>query len=499
MVATVPSCTAGEQAGSAAVSGGGRLASLSVAPLALTPSFSPDIHDYIVRCAANTNTLQISWTTAGGANVSLVTPMESDGSPAQSTTVSYGSSPQDVTVRLAEDQAAVVRSDADARSSEYWIRCLPHDFPAITVTENTNAGRAGDGLFLLGTAVVALEDGSFAMALDIHGTPVWYRRSEKPVVNLDLVAPNVVSCTVNAVTAGFVTDPSATYEIRDLATGLTTYVQAVGTPTDVHELRTLANGNHLVQSATLISGIDLTGLQQFGADSTVVDWVLQEIDISGALVWTWRASDHIDVVRESTYPQKSFAQGQTVVDAFHFNSEDEAPNGDLLVSARNLDAVFLISKASGKIAWKLGGTAYNRDGAQLLRLQGDPGFFRQHDARFVSKDAITLFDNESGTMVPARAVAFSIDLAGGTATPTWQRTGPAPSGAMGSARLQTDGHVVVGWGGPMNGSTALTEFDDAGHDLLEIAFPSGSMSYRAIKVPLGSLDLGIMRRAVGTL
>jgi hypothetical protein len=40
--------------------GGGRLASLSVAPLKLTPSFSPDIHDYVVRCAANTNTVQLS-------------------------------------------------------------------------------------------------------------------------------------------------------------------------------------------------------------------------------------------------------------------------------------------------------------------------------------------------------------------------------------------------------------------------------------------------------
>jgi hypothetical protein len=499
VLATLPSCTAGEQVSGGAATGGGRLASLSVAPLALTPSFSPDIHDYVVRCAATTNTLQLSWTTTGGANVSLVTPTESDGSSAQSTTVSYGTSARDATVRLAEDQAAVLRADVDGRSSEYWIRCLPHDFPAITVTENTNAGRPADGFYLLSTAVVASTDGSFAMVLDIHGTPVWYRRAEKPVINLDLIAPNVLSYTVNAVPAGFGTDPSATYELHDLATAKTTYVQAVGSPTDVHEFRALASGDHLVQSYALINGIDLTGLLQFGADSTVADCVLQEIDRSGALVWTWRASDHIDIVRESTYPQKSFAQGQAVVDAIHCNSEDEASNGDLLVSARNLDAVFLISKATGKVIWKLGGAAYSRDGAQVLRLTGDPGFFRQHDARFVSSGAITLFDDETGQMAPARAVAFAIDLAAGTATPAWQRTGSATSVvAMGSARLQADGHVVVGWGGPTSGSAALTEFDDAGHDLLDIAFPSGSMSYRAIKVPLGSLDLGFLRRSVGT-
>jgi hypothetical protein len=403
-----------------------------------------------------------------------------------------------VTVRLAEDQAAVLRVDADAQSSEYWIRCLPHDFPAITVTEDANTGLPGAGLFLLGTTIVAAGDGSFAMVLDVHGTPVWYRRAAQSVINLDLVAPNVLSYTVNTVPSGFGTDPNATYELHDLATARTTHVQAVGTPTDVHELRTLANGDHLVQSYAFLNEIDLTGLQQFGPDSTVADCVLQEIDNSGALVWTWRASDHIDIVRESTAPQASTVNGQTVVDPFHCNSEDEAQNGDLLVSARHLDAVFLISKATGKIVWKLGGTAYSRDGAQLLRLQGDSGFFRQHDARFVSNDTITLFDDESGQTAPARALAFSVDLAGGTATPIWQRTGPATSGAMGSVRLQADGHVVVGWGAPESGHTTLTEFDDVGHDLLDFAFPSGEASYRAIKVPLGSLDLGILRRAVGT-
>jgi hypothetical protein len=498
ILATLPSCTTTEPS-PPAMSGGGPLASLSVAPLVLTPSFSPDIHDYLVRCATGTNTLQLSWTT-GGASVSLVTPTEPDGSDgsAPQSMASYGSSAQDVAVRLAEDQAAVLRVDADAQSSDYWIRCLPHDFPAITVTENTTAGLASAGLYLLGTTIVAAGDGSFAMVLDVHGTPVWYRRAAQPVINLDLVAPNALSYTVNTVPSGFGTDPNARYELHDLAAARTTYVQAVGTPTDVHELRTLANGNHLVQSYAFLDGVDLTGLLQFGPNSTVADCVLQELDNAGAVVWTWRGSDHIDIVRESTVPLASTVNGQTVVDPIHCNSEDEAPNGDLLVSARNIDAVFLISKATGKIVWKLGGAAYSRDGAQLLRLQGDSGFFRQHDARFVSNDTITLFDDESGQTAPARAVAFSIDLAGGTATPIWQRTGPATSGAMGSVRLQADGHVVVGWGAPETGHTTLTEFDEAGHDVLDVAFPSGETSYRAIKTPLESMDLGILRRAVGT-
>jgi len=505
------------------------LASLSVSPLPLSPSFSPEIHDYAVRCAAGVNTLELSWAAAGGASVSLVTPARADGSsprlataldgsaqsarPAsgsllrdagvldgsrsRSETVSYGSSARGVAVELAEDQAAVLRVDGAPPVDEYWIRCLPHDFPTILVTENADAGALGEGYFLFGTAVEPPGDGSFAMVLDTHGTPVWYLRAAQTVFNLDLVAPNVISFMVNTAPAGFGTDPNASYELRDLASGNRTYVKAVGTPTDLHEFRTLSNGDHLVQAYDIVRGVDLTGLQKFGPGSTVADCILQELDGAGAVVWSWRASDHIDIVRESTIPQAPVLDGETVVDPIHLNSEDEAENGDLLVSARHLDAVFLVSKATGKIVWKLGGTAYSRDGAQLLRLQGDTGFFRQHDARFLSKDTITLFDDESLISAPARAVAYSIDLASGTATRIWQDVGPASSIAMGSARVLADGHVVAGWGLPASGHVAVTEFDGTGHDLFEIAFPSGEPSYRGVKVPAGSFDVDVLRRSVG--
>ncbi len=432
-------------------------------------------------------------TTAAKAS-SLRDAGAADAAPWETETVSYGSSAKDVTVELAEDQAATLRVDGAA---EYWIRCLPHDFPTILVTEKADAGARGDGFYLLGTAITPPGSASFAMVLDVHGTPVWYLRAAQTVFDVDLAAPNVISFLTAAAPSGFGTDPNARWELRDLASGRSTYVKAVEGPTDLHEFRILANGDYLVQSYDLVGGVDLTGLQKFGPDSTVADCVLQELDRSGALVWTWRAGDHIDMVRESTIPESAAVNGQTVVDPIHVNSVDEAANGDLLVSARHLDAVFLVSKQTGKIVWKLGGAAYSRDGAQLLQLKGDTGFFRQHDARFVSKDTISLFDDESLMAAPARAVAYSIDPTSGTATRVWQDIGPTSSVAMGSVRVLPNDGVVVGWGLPSSGYGGVTEFDKSGHELFEIGLPSGEPSYRAVKVPPGSFDLDVLRRAVG--
>ncbi|HEY8088482.1 MAG TPA: hypothetical protein VIF09_11570, partial [Polyangiaceae bacterium] len=44
------------------------------APLALTPAFSPDVHDYSVRCAAGTNVLSVTMTASDGADSLLLQP-----------------------------------------------------------------------------------------------------------------------------------------------------------------------------------------------------------------------------------------------------------------------------------------------------------------------------------------------------------------------------------------------------------------------------------------
>ena len=106
--------------------------------------------------------------------------------------------------------------------------------------------------------------------------------------------------------------------------------------------------------------------------------------------------------------------------------------------------MLLVSKTTGHVVWKLGGTAYNKDGAQILTIQDDPetAFYLQHDARFQPNGNISLFDDHSAcgrcdlewpgasstrsTSAPARPLlvwqyqgtASSAFLAASAATPT---------------------------------------------------------------------------------
>ena len=451
-------------------------------PLALSPAFAPDIHDYTLRCAQGTNALTLTASVGTAGTVSLASP---------TALPIPGGLP--IALQLNEDQAVVLNVSApDGQLAQYWFRCLPHDFPTLAVAMHRDAGQPTPGWYLMGNSVVASGESGFAMILDGNGTPVWYSRSPGGALNVERLANNTVT---------YFEETLAQYRVRHLDTGQVSTVGAVGLPTDVHELQQLPSGNYLLLSYPPLTGIDLTGLQSYGSDSAILDCVIQEVDPSGALKWQWRASDHIDPVQESTYPTMLTANGQSLIDVYHCNSIEADGNGDLLVSARHLDSVFFIAKQTGKIVWKLGGARYSKDGAQLLTMLDAPNaaFFRQHDARFLADGGISLFDDQTAMPAPAvaRGAEYRLDFAAGTAQLTMQYPGPTSSLAMGSFRHYEDGSRVVCWGAPSTGLLAVSEFDAAGANLLDISFGGQDYSYRGLKVPVSSFDLNVLRQAVG--
>jgi hypothetical protein len=169
-----------------------------------------------------------------------------------------------------------------------------------------------------------------------------------------------------------------------------------------------------------------------------------------------------------------------------------------------MNAVLLVSKITGQVVWKLGGTAYNRDGAEMLTVQSDPegAFYMQHDARFQPNGDISLFDDHSaaaGVTAVARGVEYALDLTAGTASIAWQHQGFASSTYLGSFRRYADGTNLIGWGGYDGSSNlAFSEVDSDGHDLLDVVFlDRGDWSYRAEKVPVGTFDIDVLRGTAG--
>jgi hypothetical protein len=470
------------------------LASLSVSPLALSPAFSPSIHDYVVRCAAGTNSLTIAMTAKPRSTVWLAAP-----------TATEPSASQTVPVQLSENQAAVVEAaDANGLRAQYWIRCLPADFPGLTVAAHPANGTPTPGWYLAGNLLGPAGEGPYAMILDGHGTPVWYRRAAQGnALNVTAVGKNTVGYMSQVAIQGFITDPNATFDIYSLESGAIQPVRTVGMPTDLHEFQTLPNGDHLLLSYPLKRGVDLTGLSGDpppGPNSTIADCVVQDVRPNGQLAWEWRASDHTNIVAENQSPGKTNVNGETVYDVFHCNSLDATPSGDVLVSLRHFSAVDLIRRSDGKILWKLGGNPVSGDGAQIIQIQNDPPFRFQHDARMLPNGHVTLFDNEALFLPPARAVEYALNFTTGTAQPVFQYVSPSGqvSLATGSFRRYSDGDSVICWGvDSARDGALLTEIDSAGRDLLDISFGAPSVSYRAVKVPPPRFDVNVLRQTAG--
>jgi hypothetical protein len=479
--AGLPDAVPGDTAGPDADAAPPTPASIAVMPLTLEPHFSPEVHDYYVRCPGTANRVTVAMTAAPGSTIGLLQP---PGAPASS-----GAS---VTISVAENQAIVVGVNADGGTDSYWIRCLPHDFPLMQATLHPEAGAPTPGYYLVGNASLAPYGKGYAMAVDVHGVPVWYQATP------DGCGPSDVDSVVPA-TISYDSGEDR-FQLLDLDAGTTSYVVPSGIPLDLHELRYLPNGDYLVFGDPIRKDVNLTGLGSFGADEDVLGCVIQEVDPSGAAVWQWDAFDHFDPLKDTTFPVSAGTKnGVTVADVFHCNSIDVDADGNLLVSARHMDSVFLISRATGALLWKMGGAAYNKDGAPYITVVNDPltAFYRQHDARLLPGGQLSMFDDQTGMPGPARAVIYAYDLTTLSATMVWEYQGPAPSGKMGSFRVESDGERVIGWGENEEPSLGFTELNANDIDVFDFYMPGGSASYRAIKIPVSEFSIDVLRESTG--
>ncbi len=530
-----------------------RLVSLSVtsagveggAPVTLTPAFSPGVHDYYVLCsAAAGNALTVSMTASPGAESLLLQPSPpSQKKPSQTLDVSV------------DANGAVVAAATDGvATTTYWVRCLPPDFPAMAWTPHADAGTPPPGYYLLGWWLAPPGGAGYGMILDGNGVPVWYTRppNRYGVTDLDSLAPGELSFTL------FDGAPTGPFDVLGLRPYTTEVIAPLTDPATIHELQVLPNGDHLILANPIKYGVDLTGLTvkvgstptPLGKDQMIEDCVIVEFDAAGSLVWTWTATDHFEPRLVSAEPQVAFDGEKTdggtgpLVDVFHCNSIDldrtspDPGHPNMLVSARNMDSIFYVERATRRVLWKMGGPSSSLDDAAYV-TPSTP-FFLQHDARLQpdwtstcggGRGHISLFDDETHHGAHARGLLFDVSVGAkdggapadaacppdggppsdagpsgegggapaGTATLTsrYEKSGVGASIVAGSFRILSDGSYVVGWGQSETAGVVFTEFDGKGNDLLDFSFPASGQSYRTVKVPLTELRIDDLRNAAG--
>jgi hypothetical protein len=256
---------------------------------------------------------------------------------------------------------------------------------------------------------------------------------------------------------------------------------------DGHEA-TIVGGDIWVTVTRLVPNQNLS---EYGgpAKGTVIDSGVQEYKLrNGHLILTW---DALNPGGKPHVPLSDSEQGLAPGgwDAYHVNSIQPLPDGDLLVSMRNTSAVYLIDPVSGRIVWTLGG--------KRSSFTAGPGaeFAWQHDARLSAPQEggrgtdvrLTLFNDNccgitpDGGLVPSngQTEAMVLDLNTIADTATLEAAYPyPPSGealVMGSMQLLPGGNALVGWGA----LPYFTEYSPSGTPLLEVEWPGADRSYRA--------------------
>jgi hypothetical protein len=205
------------------------------------------------------------------------------------------------------------------------------------------------------------------------------------------------------------------------------------------------------------------------AHGVISDSVAQEIDVrTGLVMYEWHALGHV-ALGESKNPAPKSGYPWDYV---HINAISPGSEGDVMISFRNTWSLDDVDLASGRIRWRLGGKRSS------FKLGSGAKFYWQHDAAFQPGGLISLFDN--GSTPPeekqSRGLVIEPSLESHTVRLVHQLVNPGRrllASSQGNVQPLEGGNWMVGYGGLPD----FTEYDSAGHVLLDGALGRGEQSF----------------------
>ncbi len=126
-----------------------------------------------------------------------------------------------------------------------------------------------------------------------------------------------------------------------------------------HDFQRLPNGNTLLLAHSTRSA-------PWVKPGPIADDVIFEVNRAGAIVWAWSTAEHIDEL-PLTESERAYIRGQEIATVFHTNSIQALPpnrfeahdlrwrRGNILVSQRETNVVFLIDRRTGDVRWSYKG------------------------------------------------------------------------------------------------------------------------------------------------
>src|SRR5208282_5397196 len=108
-------------------------------------------------------------------------------------TIGSAAPAQNLSVNLSENQAVVTTVTEGTASEEYWVRCIPDDFPTMQWTTHADGCSRPPGYYLFGTMSLPPGKSGYAIALDWNGVPVWYKYNGEAVYDMESLDSGIVS------------------------------------------------------------------------------------------------------------------------------------------------------------------------------------------------------------------------------------------------------------------------------------------------------------------
>lgn len=281
-------------------------------------------------------------------------------------------------------------------------------------------------------------------------------------------------------------EPGGCYYVYDSHYRLVRTVSARNSFTaDEHEFLLTPQGDALFIASRPVS----EDLRRYGGPKrgAIEDSQVQEINLAtGRLIFSWDILRHVNPA-ESEVAASSASSSDGVWDAYHMNSLDPGPGGQLLISARNLWAVYDISMRTGRILWQLGGKRSDFSFAPNAR------FYWQHDARFRPGNKISMFDDGCCNLPDGRpeqqshGLILRLGFRRHRATPAraYYHQPGLYSPTQGNTQALPNGNEFIGWGQ----NAYYSEYAFAGNSLgsgavnllYDARMPGSNISYRTFR------------------
>jgi hypothetical protein len=203
-------------------------------------------------------------------------------------------------------------------------------------------------------------------------------------------------------------------------------------PAQHHDARLLPNGNLLLLCTELIppevaarvqGGLPGTGEEGMWCD------LVKEVTLEGEILWEWHAWEHLDTETDR------INWTDLRYEWTHANSVEQLPDGNVLISFRNINTVGIVDRQSGEFVWKF----------------GPPELAQQHDASYLPNGNVLIYDNGAHRLNGPLSFSRVAEVAPETSEIVWQYIDQTPPNFFspyisGAQRLP-------------NGNTLITEGD----------------------------------------